>query len=53
LPFQSARDIKTIHKNLGYYAAAFAIDTYDSVTQQIRREGAGKMNQPLEKLRAE
>lgn len=52
LSLQSGCDIKTVQENLGHYAAAFTLDTYGHVTEQMRREGADKMNQFLDKLGA-
>lgn len=50
LSLQSGCDIKTVQENLGHYAAAFTLDTYAHVTEQMRREGADKMNRLLEAL---
>lgn len=50
LSLQSGCDIKTVQENLGHYAAAFTLDTYGHVTQQMRREGADKINRFLEQL---
>ena len=33
---------------LGHYAAAFTLDTYEHVTEQMRRQGAQKMDQYLD-----
>lgn len=52
LSLQSGCDIKTVQENLGHYAAAFTLDTYGHVTEQMRREGAEKMNKFLDKLGA-
>ena len=50
LSLQSGCDIKTVQENLGHYAAAFTLDTYGHVTEQMRREGAEKINRFLDKL---
>ncbi len=50
LSLQSGCDIKTVQENLGHYAAAFTLDTYGHVTEQMRREGAEKINHRLEKM---
>ena len=50
LSLQSGCDIKTVQENLGHYAAAFTLDTYGHVTDQMRREGAEKMNRFLHQL---
>lgn len=53
MSLQSGCDIKTVQENMGHYAAAFTLDTYGHVTQQMRREGAEKINHFVEKLGAE
>lgn len=50
MSLQSGCDIKTVQENLGHYAAAFTLDTYGHVTEQMRRQGAQKMDQYLDKL---
>ena len=50
LSLQSGCDIKTVQENLGHHAAAFTLDTYAHVTDQMRREGADKINQFIEKM---
>ena len=50
LSLQSGCDIKTVQENLGHYAAAFTLDTYAHVTEQMRRDGAEKINRFLEKI---
>ena len=50
LSLQSGCDIKTVQESLGHYAAAFTLDTYAHVTQAMRRDGADKLNQLLNKL---
>ena len=52
LSLRSGCDIKTVQENLGHYAAAFTLDTYAHVTEQMRREGADKINQFIEKIGA-
>ena len=52
LSLRSGCDIKTVQENLGHYAAAFTLDTYAHVTEQMRREGADKINQFVEKIGA-
>lgn len=48
LSLQSGCDIKTVQENLGHYAAAFTLDTYGHVTEQMRRDGADKINRYVE-----
>lgn len=50
MSLQSGCDIKTVQENMGHYAAAFTLDAYGHVTQQMRREGAEKINNFVEKL---
>lgn len=50
LSLQSGCDIKTVQENLGHYAAAFTLDTYGHVTEQMRRENADKINRFLDQL---
>lgn len=52
ISLQSGCDIKTVQENLGHYAAAFTLDTYAHVTEQMRREGAEKINRFLDNLGA-
>lgn len=48
LSLQSGCDIKTVQENLGHYAAAFTLDTYGHVTEQMRRDGVDKINRYVE-----
>ena len=50
LSLQSGCDIKTVQENLGHYAAAFTLDTYGHVTEQIRWDGAEKINNFIESM---
>ena len=50
LSLQSGCDIKTVQENLGHYAAAFTLDTYGHVTEQMRRDGAEKINNFIESM---
>ena len=36
-------DIKTVQGNLGHATAAFTLDVYGHVTDQMKRESAGRM----------
>lgn len=53
LSLQSGCDIKTVQENLGHYAAAFTLDTYGHVTEHMRRESADKINQFVDRLKAQ
>lgn len=50
LSLRSGCDIKTVQENLGHYAAAFTLDTYGHVTEDMRREGADRMNRFLQDM---
>lgn len=40
---RSGDDIKTVQENLGHHTAAFTLDTYAHVTEQMKRESADRM----------
>lgn len=40
---QSGDDIKTVQSNLGHATAAFTLDVYGHVTDQMKRESANRM----------
>lgn len=40
---QAGDDIKTVQENLGHHTAAFTLDTYAHVTQQMRQASADRM----------
>ena len=42
---QSGDDIKTVQENLGHATAAFTLDVYGHVTQQMKQESANRMEQ--------
>jgi len=39
----SGGDIKTVQENLGHHTAAFTLDIYGHVTEQMKRESANRM----------
>ena len=41
---QAGDDIKTVQGNLGHHAAAFTLDTYAHVTEQMKRDSADRMD---------
>ena len=47
---RSGDDIKTVQGNLGHATAAFTLDVYGHVTDQMKRESAARMDAYLEKL---
>lgn len=42
---RSGDDIKTVQENLGHATAAFTLDVYGHVTEQMKRESAARMEQ--------
>lgn len=40
---RSGDDIKTVQETLGHYTAAFTLDTYAHVTEQMKQESANRM----------
>jgi len=40
---RSGDDIKTVQENLGHHTAAFTLDVYGHVTEQMKRESAARM----------
>ena len=50
---RSGDDIKTVQETLGHHTAAFTLDVYAHVTEQMRKDSAARMDtfiQGLEKL---
>ena len=41
---QAGDDIKTVQSNLGHHTAAFTLDTYGHVTEQMRKASADRMD---------
>lgn len=41
---QAGDDVKTVQENLGHYTAAFTLDVYAHVTEQMKRESANRMD---------
>ena len=44
-------DIKTLQANLGHATAAFTLDVYGHVTEQMKRKGADKMQEYIDSLK--
>ena len=42
-PWPQSADIKTVQGNLGHATAAFTLDVYGHVTDQMKRESAARM----------
>ena len=50
---QSGDDIKTVQENLGHHTAAFTLDVYGHVTEQMKRNSADRMQRFIESLSKE
>lgn len=50
LSLKAGDDIKTVQSNLGHHAAAFPLDTYAYVTEQMKQESASRMDKAIENL---
>lgn len=48
---RSGDDIKTVQSNLGHHTAAFTLDTYAHVTEQMKRESASRMDKFIESVK--
>lgn len=48
---QAGDDIKTVQANLGHATAAFTLDVYGHVTEQMRRDSATRMQKFYESIR--
>ena len=44
-------DIKTVQGNLGHATAAFTLDVYGHVTDQMKRDSADRMQQYIERMK--
>lgn len=50
LSIQAGDDIKTIQENLGHYSAAFTLDVYGHVTEQMKRDSSERMDRYIHNL---
>lgn len=50
ISIQVGDDIKTVQENLGHYSAAFTLDVYGHVTEQMRRDSSERMGHYIGKL---
>ena len=48
---RSGDDIKTVQENLGHHTAAFTLDVYGHVTEQMKRESAARMDAYMTSLK--
>ena len=44
---QSGDDIKTVQENLGHHTAAFTLDVYGHVTEQMKQASAARMERVI------
>ena len=49
---RSGDDIKTVQENLGHATAAFTLNVYGHVTDQMKRESAYRMERYIQSVRA-
>jgi len=49
---RSGDDIKTVQGNLGHHTAAFTLDTYGHVTDEMRQDSADRMQQFIDSIAA-
>ena len=47
---KSGDDIKTVQSNLGHATAAFTLDDYGHVTEQMRRDSANRMEKFIQSV---
>jgi hypothetical protein len=49
---RSGDAIKTVQGNLGHHTAAFTLDTYAHVTEQMQRDSADRMEAFIQKQKS-
>lgn len=49
---QAGDDVKTVQENLGHHTAAFTLDVYGHVTDQMRRKSAARMEDYIQSIQA-
>ena len=47
---QSGDDIKTVQENLGHHTAAFTLDVYGHVTEQMKQASAARMERFIQSV---
>lgn len=50
---QAGDDIKTVQENLGHHTAAFTLDTYGHVTEQMKQASANRMQAFIESVKGQ
>ena len=53
MSLQAGDDIKTVQGNLGHHTAAFTLDVYDHVTDQMKQESAGRIQRYIDSIKRE
>ena len=48
---RSGDDIKSVQDNLGHHTAAFTLDTYGHVTEQMKRDSAARMQRVIDEAK--
>lgn len=51
MSLQAGDDIKTVQNNLGHHTAAFTLDVYGHVTDQMKHESASRMQRYIEGIK--
>lgn len=52
ISFQSGDDVKTIQSNLGHATAAFTLDVYGHVNDQMKKDSATRLEQYIQSIQA-
>lgn len=50
MSIQAGDDIKTVQENMGHHTAAFTLDVYGHVTEQMRQDSASRMEQLIQRI---
>ena len=50
MSIQAGDDIKTVQENMGHHTAAFTLDVYRHVTEQMRKNSASRMEQFIQRI---
>ena len=50
--FQAGDDVKTVQGNLGHATAAFTLDVYGHVTDQMKEDSANRMERFIHRVRS-
>ena len=50
MSIQAGDDIKTVQENMGHYSAAFTLDVYGHVTEQMRKDSASRMEHFIQRV---